>query len=141
MCVQPPKRKFGEFTCSQCNRSWKSGNAWEGKRQQCQDCGKWNLPQRLRPLRPPRFPLDGIKKPHPEDKCERCKELGYYCRNYSSAAATVDDDESVISTSDSSVDGNSTVEDGGDLTPVPSDHGSDIGDIDDLVDEIEHLGL
>ena len=143
MCLylQPPKRKFGEFTCSACDRSWKSGNAWEGKQQQCQDCHKWNLPRVLRPLRPPHFPPDGIQKPHPEDKCEKCRELGYYCRN-SPAAAAADDDESVISTSDSSVvvvgvGGGG----GGDVTPVPSDHGSDVGDIEQLVDDIDQLEL
>lgn len=91
-----------------------------------------NLPRTLRPLRPPRFPHDGINKPHPEELCERCKELGYNCRNTPSHY----DEESVISTSDSSVTSEGPRDD---TTPVPSNHGSDIGDIEELVDELENL--
>ena len=93
-----------------------------------------NLPTVLRPLRPPRFPLDGIQKPHREDLCERCKELGYNCRNTFSHY----DEESVISTSDSSLVSEGTRDD---TTPVPSDHGYDIADIDELAEEIERLDL
>ena len=125
---------FGEFVCSKCDREWKSGNAWEGRGQQCMDCKTMNLPTVLRPLRPPRFPPDGIQKPHPKELCERCKELGHSCRN----AVSHNDDESVISTSDSSLASESARDD---TTPVPSDHGSDIGDVDELVDELEQLNF
>ena len=131
---------FGEFTCSACDRSWKSGNAWEGRKQQCQDCSTWNLPVNLRPLRPP-LHFRTIQKPHPEDKCERCKELGYNCRSAPTAASTEAEDESVISTSDSSVVMPSNDREGSDVTPVPSNHGSDVADIDELVDELEELEL
>ena len=102
----------------------------------------WNLPVVLRPLRPPQHFRNAIQKPHPEDKCERCKELGYNCRNALTTASAEDEDElSVISTSDSSVFLPSNDREGGDVTPVPSDHGSDIADINELVDEIEQLEL
>ena len=133
---------FGEFTCSLCDRSWKSGNAWEGRKQQCQDCHTWNLPVVLRPLRPPpRHLFDRIQKPHPEEKCERCKELGYNCRNAPTASAGDEEDESVISFSDSSVLMPSGAREGSDVTPVASDQGSDVADINELVDEIEQLEL
>ena len=93
-----------------------------------------NLPRSLRPLRRPRFPLDGVQRPHMEELCERCKELGYNCRN----APTLNDEESVISTSDSSVVSQGAPDD---TTPVPSEHGSDIGNIDELAAEIEQLEL
>ena len=92
-----------------------------------------NLPILLRPLRPPRFPH--VQKPHPEELCERCKELGHSCRL---AINHYNDEESVISTSDSSVVSGG---DRDDTTPVPSDHGSDVGDIDALAEEIEQLGF
>ena len=94
-----------------------------------------NLPTLLQPLRPPRFPPDGVQKPHREDLCERCKELGHNCRL---SASHYNDEESVISTSDSSV---VSGEDRDDTTPVPSDDGSDVGDIDALAEEIEQLGF
>ena len=126
---------FGEFSCSKCDNTWKSGNAWEGRGQQCKYCKTMNLPIHLRPLRPPRYPADGIQRPHRKDLCERCKELGYNCRN----ASTNNDDESVISTSDSSIASGGPPSD--DTTPVPSEHGSDVGDIDELAEEIVHLEL
>ena len=96
-----------------------------------------NLPLTLRPLRRTAFP-HAVQKPHREDLCERCKELGYNCRT---APSQQDGDESVISTSDSSLVSETQRGSGDDVTPVPSDHGSDVADIDELVDEIENLEL
>lgn len=69
---------FGEFTCPKCQRSWKSGNAWEGKGQKCNKCDKLVYPQNLRPL----LPRMGEKKsePHDQERCQMCQELGYNCK-------------------------------------------------------------
>ena len=69
-----------------------------------------------------------------EELCERCKELGYNCRNTPGHY----DEESVISTSDSSLASEGARDD---TTPVPSDHGYDIADIAELAEEIENLDL
>ena len=52
-----------------------------------------------------------------------------------------EEDESVISFSDSSVLMPSGAREGSDVTPVASDQGSDVADINELVDEIEQLEL
>ena len=125
---------FGEFFCKKCDRRWSSGNAWEGRGQQCKRCLTNILPHTLRRLWRPQHLADHEQKPHMEELCEKCKELGHSCRSQPSY-----DEESVISTSDSSV-----VSDGppDDATPVPSEGGSDIcNDIDELTEEIEHLEL
>ena len=127
---------FGEFHCEDCKHKWYSGNAWEGKGQQCLQCKKMILPLSLRPLLH-RFHNDEDRKPHKQELCEKCQELGYNCRQYT--PVEVDDDVSVFSES-SSVTESSVSEqdlDEEDLTPVPSD--SELAD--ELLDHLETLDL
>lgn len=110
-----PKRKFGEFFCSDCRRGWKSGNAWEGKGQQCLVCKKMVLPHNLRPLQ-----FRGIfskgNQPHQQEHCEMCKELGRSCEGYTPVVNVAnpddipieEDDEQSIITVNSSVFGEVT---------------------------------
>ena len=126
---------FGEFCCEDCNRSWFSGNAWEGKGQQCLQCQKMILPTTLRPLLHRYHNKD--RKPHVQELCEKCQELGYNCRDYTPVEEP--DDVSVFSES-SSVTESSVSErdlDEEDLTPVPSDSES----VDELLDQLETLDL
>jgi len=125
---------FGNFYCTGCQHKWSSGNAWEGKGQECLLCREMVLPVSLRPLRP-RFRREEDRKPHLEDLCQKCQELGYNCRGY----ADEPDDVSVISES-SSVSDSSVSEqdlDEEDLTPVPSD--SELTE--ELLDHLETLNL
>ncbi|XP_019851206.1 PREDICTED: late secretory pathway protein AVL9-like [Amphimedon queenslandica] len=83
--LKPVKRMFGEFCCEKCGREWKSGNAWEGKGQECNKCNKMIYPFELSPLKPPEFPYEH-RDPHDQNRCEMCKELGRNCRGLSSYA-------------------------------------------------------
>ena len=80
---QGPKRCFGDYECPACERKWQSGNSWANMGQQCQKCKINVYPHRQRPLEKP----DGLdkhiddKKGHPQHLCQKCKQLGYYCRN------------------------------------------------------------
>lgn len=56
------------------------------------------LPTSLKPLRF-QFHNDEDRKPHVQELCEQCQELGYNCREYTPAED--DDDESVFSESSS----------------------------------------
>jgi len=144
---------FGEFRCTGCIHTWYSGNAWEGKGQQCLQCKRMILPASLRPLQY-QFHNDEDRKPHIQELCEKCQELGYNCREYTPAED--DDDESVFSESSSVTDTivseqeldeedepiteNSASEqdvDEEDLTPVASD--SEVTD--KLLDQLESLDL
>ena len=80
-CVPLPsqKRKFGEYKCPKCGRTWSSGNSWEGMGQECMTCRIMVRPHTLRPLKRPDGPENG--PPHRSDLCEMCKKLGYNCRS------------------------------------------------------------
>ena len=73
---------FGEFYCQYCRCGWSSGNAWEGKGQQCKTCQRMVLPKSLRPLNAQFHGSDKDRKPHKRNLCQKCQELGYDCRNY-----------------------------------------------------------
>lgn len=133
---------FGQFYCSQCSRRWFSGNAWEGKGQECVKCGRMCLPESLRPLRYRRHDPDDVKKPHIQECCEMCKELGKNCQEVREVKnEEVADDESVYSeysmTSDSSA---ASVQDprdfDSDTTPVASDD-----ETEDMVEQLEKMKL
>ena len=90
------------------------------------------LPVSLRPLRR-RFHGEEDRKPHLEDLCQKCQELGYSCRE----CPDEPDDVSVISESSSVTDSSVSEQDldEEDLTPVPSD--SELAD--ELLDKLETL--
>ena len=94
-------------------------------------CRKMILPVSLQPLRP-QFCHEEDRKPHLEDLCHKCQELGYNCRGYPDEP----DHVSVISEC-SSVSDNSVSEQDLDLTPVPSD--SELTE--ELLDQMETLEL
>ena len=126
---------FGEFYCEDCDNTWKSGNAWEGKGQQCLKCMKMILPASLRPLKP-----SGLQRgpPHREDLCEMCKSLGpgRNCRNYKPTDYLVDDDDVSVQSFGSFTTDRS--EGGDDITPRASDNEEDI---DEMVEKIGQLDL
>ena len=72
-------RKFGEYRCPQCGRTWSSGNSWVGMGQECMTCRIMVRPHTLRPLQRPDGHRDG--PPHRSDLCEMCQKLGYNCRS------------------------------------------------------------
>ncbi|XP_019851205.1 PREDICTED: uncharacterized protein LOC109581500 [Amphimedon queenslandica] len=86
--IKAVKRMFGEFFCKECQRGWKSGNAWEGKGQECNKCNRLVYPSTLCPLRPPKFTPEH-REPHDQSRCEMCKELGTNCRTFDSYAGNV----------------------------------------------------
>lgn len=78
---QGRKRCFGEFRCKHCNRKWMSGNSWANSFQLCKKCQNIVYPQRQRPLeRPDGLDVSDQSKEHPQELCEKCQQLGYYCR-------------------------------------------------------------
>ena len=79
---QGKERVFGEFECPGCSRRWYSGNSWANCGQECRRCGINVYPYRQRPLQKPDGKEEKIdpNKPHPQHLCEKCKQLGYYCR-------------------------------------------------------------
>lgn len=78
---QGRKRCFGEFRCKHCNRKWMSGNSWANSFQMCKKCQSIVYPQRQRPLeRPDGLDVSDQSKEHPQELCEKCQQLGYYCR-------------------------------------------------------------
>ncbi|CAG0898292.1 unnamed protein product [Cyprideis torosa] len=83
---QGKKRCFGEYRCSRCHRKWMSGNSWANKGQECIKCRIIVYPHKQRPLdKPDGLDVSDQSKVHPQDLCEKCRELGYYCRQLSIA--------------------------------------------------------
>ena len=64
-------RFFGEFKCN-CSKTWNSGYAWQGYKQDCRSCNASIMPSRV-------WDLKGggdKKKPHDVGRCGKCKTLG-----------------------------------------------------------------
>ncbi|KAL1465797.1 hypothetical protein WDU94_005337 [Cyamophila willieti] len=80
---QGRKRCFGEYKCSKCKRKWMSGNSWANMGQECIKCNINVYPHKQRPLeKPDGLDVSDQSKVHPMYLCEKCKQLGYYCRKY-----------------------------------------------------------
>jgi len=78
---QGRKRCFGEYKCPKCKRKWMSGNSWANCGQMCIKCSLMVYPHKQRPLdRPDGLDVSDQSKEHPQHLCEKCKLLGYYCR-------------------------------------------------------------
>jgi len=78
---QGKKRCFGEYKCSKCKRKWMSGNSWANMAQMCKKCRLCVYPHKQRPLeKPDGLDVSDQSKVHPQELCEKCKTLGYYCR-------------------------------------------------------------
>jgi hypothetical protein len=79
---QGDKRVFGYFRCPDCGRTWMSGNSWADCGQDCESCRVLVYPHRQQPLEKTRKDdFIDANKPHPQHLCQRCRELGYYCRD------------------------------------------------------------
>ncbi|XP_001601055.1 zinc finger CCHC domain-containing protein 24 isoform X3 [Nasonia vitripennis] len=78
---QGKKRCFGEYKCPKCKRKWMSGNSWANMGQECIKCHINVYPHKQRPLeKPDGLDVSDQSKVHPQQLCEKCKTLGYYCR-------------------------------------------------------------
>ena len=78
---QGKKRCFGEYKCCRCRRKWMSGNSWANCGQICIRCSIMVYPHKQRPLdRPDGLDVSDQSKEHPQHLCEKCKMLGFYCR-------------------------------------------------------------
>lgn len=78
---QGKKRCFGEYKCPKCKRKWMSGNSWANMGQECIKCHINVFPQKQRPLeKPDGLDVSDQSKVHPQHLCQKCKQLGYYCR-------------------------------------------------------------
>lgn len=78
---QGKKRCFGEYKCPKCKRKWMSGNSWANMGQQCIKCHINVYPHKQRPLeKPDGLDVSDQSKVHPQHLCEKCKQLGFYCR-------------------------------------------------------------
>lgn len=80
---QGSNRVFGYFRCEGCQRHWMSGNSWADMGQKCTRCGVNVYPYKQMPLEKTDDDdkIDDTK-PHPEELCEKCRQLGYNCRLY-----------------------------------------------------------
>lgn len=77
---QGKKRCFGEFKCPRCNREWQSGYSWANTGQKCENCkDKFVYPYSQTKLEKSDIDYINKNKKHPEDKCQKCKELGRRC--------------------------------------------------------------
>ncbi|XP_044272509.1 zinc finger CCHC domain-containing protein 24-like isoform X1 [Tribolium madens] len=78
---QGRKRCFGEFKCPKCKRKWMSGNSWANIGQDCIKCQINVYPHKQRPLeKPDGLDVSDQSKVHPQHLCQKCRELGFYCR-------------------------------------------------------------
>ncbi|XP_031640239.1 zinc finger CCHC domain-containing protein 24-like isoform X2 [Contarinia nasturtii] len=78
---QGKKRCFGEYKCTKCKRKWMSGNSWANMAQECIKCQIKIYPHKQRPLeKPDGLDVSDQSKLHPQLLCEKCQDLGYYCR-------------------------------------------------------------
>ena len=116
---------FGKYDCS-CGHNWASGNTWIGKWQKCQICESEVMPSDVRPLKPSRAVRED-QKPHDTERCQKCLELGYNCRDHPSEPETdyLDDDStdsgSVFSEASTNSSSSFTDWNDEDRTPVCSD--------------------
>ena len=74
-------RCFGEFQCPHCSREWVSGNSWANTGQLCKSCDVVVYPFLQRRLDKPdgKEDLIDMTKAHPQELCEKCQQLGYFC--------------------------------------------------------------
>ncbi|XP_018896167.1 zinc finger CCHC domain-containing protein 24 [Bemisia tabaci] len=78
---QGSSRCFGEYRCPKCRRVWMSSNSWANMGQECQSCKINVYPHKQKPLQKPEgLDKSDLNKAHPQELCEKCKQLGHYCR-------------------------------------------------------------
>ncbi|XP_075261624.1 zinc finger CCHC domain-containing protein 24-like [Convolutriloba macropyga] len=77
---QGKSRCFGEFKCPVCNRKWQSANSWANMGQKCENCkGDFVYPYKQTQLLKPDEDHINRNKDHPQDKCQKCRQLGRPC--------------------------------------------------------------
>ncbi|RWS30322.1 zinc finger CCHC domain-containing protein 24-like protein [Leptotrombidium deliense] len=58
-----------------------SSNSWANNGQICIKCNALVYPHKQRPLeKPDGLDVSDQSKAHPQHLCEKCKKLGFYCR-------------------------------------------------------------
>lgn len=92
---QGKKRCFGEYKCPRCKRKWMSGNSWANMGQECKKCQITVYPHKQRPLeKPDGLDVSDQSKEHPQELCEKCRTLGFYCRRINVSGLAADSDRS-----------------------------------------------
>ncbi|XP_045463035.1 zinc finger CCHC domain-containing protein 24-like [Harmonia axyridis] len=72
---------YGKFECEKCKNAWASACCWKDKHQICKSCGRKVIAYGMTPLHKSAHTVHDLSKKHPQELCEKCIELGYYCRN------------------------------------------------------------
>jgi uncharacterized C2H2 Zn-finger protein len=76
---QGPDRRYGYYQCK-CGKQWESANSWANTYQTCKRCDKKVYPYKQTELLVSEN--NASKKEHPQELCQKCMQLGYYCREY-----------------------------------------------------------
>ena len=79
---QGSKRVYGSFKCTNCHRTWESGNSWANSGQMCSRCKIMIYPYNQTELLKPGDNKVDLNKPHPAEYCEKCQKLGRSCRGF-----------------------------------------------------------
>ena len=81
----------GSFYCTKCANYWTSAHSWILYKQKCFYCNKKVFPYSLKQHQNwgSSKQTGGPKKNHKKELCDKCKELGYECKNF----AYEDDDD------------------------------------------------
>jgi len=77
---QGDRRCYGYFKCS-CRKRWESGNSWKDTYQECKRCKAKVYPYKQKMLEKVEGSLIDSSKEHPQHLCQKCQQLGYYCRS------------------------------------------------------------
>ena len=119
-----PKRKFGFFKCDKCAKEWPSAYTWVGKYQECRNCRNKVYAHSIQPLKPGGG-SGPYQKPHQQELCQKCRELGFNCKSYTPSASGDDkevdfrDGESIISIASNT--STEVADEDRDITPTVSD--------------------
>ena len=78
--VENGKKFYGHFRCEDCGHEWRSGNTWQGYRQECntENCKLKNWPEKVYHLEQSAGLIN--EEPHRQDLCEKCQRLGHNCQ-------------------------------------------------------------
>ncbi|XP_064633313.1 zygote arrest protein 1-like [Lineus longissimus] len=88
-------RRYGGYHCRNCNNTWSSAASWANTYQQCRKCKKYVYPKTQERLRHSGDDSTGSGKPHQQELCGKCQELGHPCL---SLAVGADGDDAGSST-------------------------------------------
>jgi hypothetical protein len=77
--LEDDRRVFGEFKCTSCGNRWKSAGSWKDKWQECKKCKAKCFPFTQRQLNDGGGVVDGERRPHRVELCQKCIEKGSMC--------------------------------------------------------------